>query len=93
MIIEKSLSEALKDYDKGKHVVVMNKMMDGTFSGVPLESYFPEDTHFLVDVPAYTNPEFEHAIQNMMQHGTMAKEETATETKSEEDDSPPLMML
>lgn len=60
MLVEKKLSEALKDYDKGKKVIVMTVMCDGSMSCDLLEDLFGNtETHFLVDVPAYKNPEYE----------------------------------
>lgn len=64
MLVEKKLSEALKDFDNGKVVLVLTTMVDGSVCCDRLEDLFPEDTHFLVNVPAYVNPEFEAAAQN-----------------------------
>ena len=66
MLVEKQLSEALKDYDQGKKVIVMTVMCDGSMSCDLLEDLFGNtETHFLVDVPAYRNPEFEAAVHAM----------------------------
>lgn len=82
MLVEKNISEAMKAYDKGKKVLVLMTMCDGSISCDRLENLFPEDTHFLVDVPVVQNSEFAAAAHNMMHGGT-------TETTKEESETPP----
>lgn len=74
MLVEKNLAEALKDYDKGKKVLVLMTMCDGSIACEKMEELFPKDTHFLVDVPAYENPDFKAAVDNMVADGVAAPE-------------------
>lgn len=87
MLVEKKLSEALKDFDNGKAVLVLTTMVDGSVCCDKLENLFPEDTHFLVNVPAYANPDFEAAVQNMV-HGKKSDGDSA-ENNPEEGNDPP----
>lgn len=79
MLVEKNLAEALKDYDKGKKVLVLMTMCDGSIACEKMEELFPKDTHFLVDVPAYENPDFKAAVKNMIGAGASATELHKTE--------------
>lgn len=87
MLVEKKLSEALKDFDNGKAVLVLTTMVDGSVCCDRLEDLFPEDTHFLVNVPAYANPEFEAAAQNMVHRKKV--EDDNPENKPEGEELPP----
>lgn len=87
MLVEKTLSEALKDFNKGKKVLALTTMDDGNIGCSKLEDLFPEDTHFLVDVPAYVNPDFESAlaVPTVIHSKETSNQE---ETESEEGDTP-----
>ena len=87
MLVEKKLSEALKDFDKGKQVLVLTTMVDGSVCCDRLENLFPEDTHFLVNVPAYANSDLEAAVQNMV-HGKKSDGDSA-ENNPEDGNDPP----
>lgn len=59
MLIEKTLKEALADYIKGKPVTVLWTRDDGSMDVRLLSDILEqEENHFLVNVPAYHNPEF-----------------------------------
>lgn len=68
MLIEKTLKEALADYIKGKPVTVLwtrdDESMDVRLLSDILEQ---EENHFLVNVPAYHNPEFAQAVAEMVE--------------------------
>ena len=73
MLVEKSREEALQAFVKGRKVLVMTQVReDGKPSYVtdPLEDILTkEDTHYLVEVPAVSNPEFEQAFQQISDDG------------------------
>ena len=79
MLVEKKMSEALKDFNKGKKVLVLNTFDDGSMSCEKLEDLFSEDTHFLVDVPAYNNPEFDKEFK----HTVHIKQDEKAESEEE----------
>ena len=72
MLIEKNLKEALADYIKGKPVTVLWTRDDGSMDARLLSDILEqEENHFLVNVPAYHNPEFAQAVAEMVeQKGT-----------------------
>ena len=72
MLIEKTLKEALADYIKGKPVTVLWTKEDGSMDVRLLSDILEqEENHFLVNVPAYHNPEFAQAVAEMVeQKGT-----------------------
>lgn len=85
MLVEKQLSEALKDYDQGKKVIVMTVMCDGSMSCDLLEDLFGNtETHFLVDVPTYNNPEFGAAVQAIVSNYTVQETESPAEEPAED---------
>ena len=66
MLIEKNLKEALADYIKGKPVTVLWTKDDGSMDVRLLSDILDqEENHFLVNVPAYHNPEFAQAVAEM----------------------------
>lgn len=68
MLAEKSREEALKAFGKGKRVIVITEFITGGVGAQTLEELLPEDgVHYLVDVPAVDNPEFEQAVQDMVE--------------------------
>ena len=72
MLIEKTLKEALADYIKGKPATVLWTRDDGSMDARLLSDILEqEENHFLVNVPAYHNPEFAQAVVEMVgQKGT-----------------------
>lgn len=67
MLIEKNLKEALADYIKGKPVTVLWTKDDGSMDVRLLSDILEqEENHFLVNVPAYHNPEFAQAVAEMV---------------------------
>lgn len=68
MLIEKTLKEALADYIKGKPVTVLWTRDDGSMDVRLLSDILEqEENHFLVNVPAYHNPEFAQAVAEMVE--------------------------
>ena len=67
MITEMSLKEALKYFMKGRKVLVLNEYDDKSISAERIEDCLPKEAKYLVDVPAVPNPEFEQAIQDMVE--------------------------
>lgn len=66
MLVEKSLKEALEYYIKGKPVTALWIGEDGSMNAMPLSDILDQPKkHFLVDVPAAVNPDFEQAVQEM----------------------------
>lgn len=95
MLIEKTLKEALADYIKGKPVMVLWTKDDGSMDVRLLSDILEqEENHFLVNVPAYHNPEFAQAVAEMVeQKGTDDCNREATPAgRTEKDGSttPPL---
>lgn len=67
MLIEKNLKEALADYIKGKPVMVLWTKEDGSMNVRLLSDILEqEENHFLVNVPAYHDPEFAQAVAEMV---------------------------
>ena len=67
MLTEMSLKEALKYFMKGRKVLVLNEYDDKSISAERIEDCLPKEAKYLVDVPAVPNPEFEHAVQDMVE--------------------------
>ena len=67
MRTEMSLKEALKDFMKGRKVLVLNEYDDKSISAERIEDCLPKEAKYLVDVPAVPNPEFEQAVQDMVE--------------------------
>lgn len=66
MYIEKSLKEALEDYMLGRPVTVLWTGNDGGMNAMRLSDLLEqEENHYLVNVPAVANPEFERAVREM----------------------------
>lgn len=66
MLVEKSSKEALEYYIKGKPVTALWIGEDGGMNAMPLSDILDRpENHFLVDVPAVVNPNFEQAVQEM----------------------------
>ena len=66
MYIEKSLKEALEDYMLGRPVTVLWTGNDGGMNAMRLSDLLEqEENHYLVNVPAVANPEFEQAVREM----------------------------
>lgn len=65
MLIEKRRNEALEAFLKGRKVVALFEYDNNDMALARLEDILPEDSHYLVDVPAYVDPEFEKAVQDM----------------------------
>lgn len=60
MYIEKSLKEALEDYILGRPVTVLWTGNDGGMNAMRLSDLLEqEENHYLVNVPAVANPEFD----------------------------------
>ena len=68
MYIEKSLKEALEDYMLGRPVTVLWTGDDGGMNAMRLSDLLEKkENHFLVNVPAVIDPEFEQAVHEMKQ--------------------------
>ena len=67
MYTEISLTEALKYFMKGRKVLVLNEYDDKSISAERIEDCLPKEAKYLVDVPAVPNPEFEQAVQDMVE--------------------------
>lgn len=67
MLTEMSLKEALKYFMKGRKVLVLNEYDDKSISAERIEDCLPKEAKYLVDVPAVSNPEFEQAVQDMVE--------------------------
>ena len=67
MYTEISLKEALKYFMKGRKVLVLNEYDDKSISAERIEDCLPKEAKYLVDVPAVPNPEFEQAVQDMVE--------------------------
>lgn len=66
MLVENTREEALKAFLNGRKVRVVSEYDDGSVSIEKLEEIIPKDSHYLVDVPAYENPEFEQSVKDMV---------------------------
>lgn len=67
MLTEMSLKEALKYFMKGRKVLVLNEYDDKSISAERIEDCLPKEAKYLVYVPAVPNPEFEQAVQDMVE--------------------------
>lgn len=67
MYTEMSLKEALEHFSKGRKVLVLNEYDDKSISAERIEDCLPKEAKYLVDVPAVLNPEFEQAVQDMVE--------------------------
>lgn len=67
MYTEMSLKEVLKYFMKGRKVLVLNEYDDKSISAERIEDCLPKEAKYLVDVPAVPNPEFEQAVQDMVE--------------------------
>lgn len=66
MLIEKDVKSALGDYVKGRKVTVLTVEESGKMDAGLLSDFLEnKDFHFLVDVPAYENPDFSAAVRDM----------------------------
>lgn len=66
MLVEKKLNDALKDYIKGRKVIALQCQEDGKIDANLLSDFLEnEQNKYLVDVPAYRNPDFEAAVRDM----------------------------
>lgn len=85
MLVEKNLKEALEYYIKGKPVTALWIGEDGEMNAMSLEDILEQpENHFLVDVPAVVNPDFEQVVQEMTEADQVDPEEiirTARETQ------------
>ena len=93
MYIEKSLKEALEDYILGRPVTVLWTGNNGGMNAMKLSDLLEqEENHYLVNVPAVANPEFERAVQEMKESAQPASEEiiqAVHDTQEEPEDCPP----
>lgn len=92
MLIEKTLKEALADYIKGKPVTVLWTKDDGSMDVRLLSDILEqEENHFLVNVPAYHNPEFAQAVAEMVDQKRIddCNREVAPKEITEKDGSTP----
>lgn len=93
MLIEKNLKEALADYIKGKPVTVLWTKDDGSMDVRLLSDILEqEENHFLVNVPAYHNPEFAQAVAAMVERkgaDDCNREVTPAGTTEKEGSTPP----
>ena len=69
MLQEVTMEQALKQAAKGKEVIILYDMSTeeerSEFNGETLGSLLRTIEHFLVEVPATKNPDWEEAVQNM----------------------------
>lgn len=84
MYTEMSLKEALKYFMKGRKVLVLNEYDDKSISAERIEDCLPKEAKYLVDVPAVPNPEFEQAIQDMVE-----PDQNENDTEGDEQLPPP----
>lgn len=76
MYIEKSLKEALEDYMLGRPVTVLRTGDDGGMNAMRLSDLLEqEENHYLVNVPAVANPEFEQAVREMKESAQPERED------------------
>lgn len=84
MYTEMSLKEALKYFMKGRKVLVLNEYDDKSISAERIEDCLPKEAKYLVDVPAVPNPEFEQAVQDMVE-----PDQNENDTEGDEQLPPP----
>ena len=76
MYIEKPMKEALEDYMLGRPVTVLWTGNDGGMNAMRLSDLLEqEENHYLVNVPAVANPEFEQAVREMEESAQPEPEE------------------
>ena len=88
MLREKKLEDAIKAYKKGRKVVVIQEFEDGSLYTCPMEEYIDDKTHFLVDVPATENPDWNKAMHEMVTGGSQKSEEPEPEETELEESQP-----
>lgn len=84
MYTEMSLKEALKYFMKGRKVLVLNEYDGKSISAERIEDCLPKEAKYLVDVPAVPNPEFEQAVQDMVE-----PDQNENDTEGDEQLPPP----
>lgn len=84
MLTEMNLKEALKYFMKGRKVLVLNEYDDKSISAERIEDCLPKEAKYLVDVPAVPNPEFEQAVQDMVE-----PDQNENDTEGDEQLPPP----
>lgn len=90
MLVEKKLNDALINYTKGRKVVVLQCAQDGRIDAKLLSDFLEGDQiKYLVDVPAYSNPDFEDAIRDMAEFAKAPEDHPDLESESEEQLPPP----
>ena len=91
MYIEKSLKEALEDYMLGRPVTVLWTGNDGGMNAMRLSDLLEqEENHYLVNVSAVANPEFEQAVREMEESAQPDPEEIIqTVYETQESITPP----
>ncbi len=90
MYIEKSLKEALEDYMLGRPVTVLWTGNDGGMNAMRLSDLLEqEENHYLVNVPAVANPEFEQAVREMEESAQPAPEEIIQAVHETQESIPP----
>lgn len=90
MYIEKSLKEALEDYMLGRPVTVLWTGNDGGMNAMRLSDLLEqEENHYLVNVPAVANPEFEQAVREMEESARPAPEEIIQAVHETQESIPP----
>lgn len=90
MLVEKKLNDALINYTKGRKVVVLQCSEDGRMDANLLSDFLEDDKiKYLVDVPAYSNPDFENTVQSMVESARTPEEHPDPEPESEEQLPPP----
>ena len=80
--------KAIDYYRKGKEVIVLDRASVGKngksgYDTFPFEDIF-KDLDFLVDVPAVANPDFEQAVQDMVE-----PDQNENDTEGDEQLPPP----
>ena len=94
MYIEKPMKEALEDYMLGRPVTVLWTGNDGGMNAMRLSDLLEqEENHYLVNVPAVANPEFEQAVREMEESAQPEPEEilqAVHDPQEEPEDCPPL---
>ena len=93
MFVEKSREEALKDFLRGKKVIVLVDYDDASLDADLLENMLPEEFHYLVNVPAIENLEFAEAVKHVTEVPAVPTPEeiigAVHETQGESVDTPP----
>lgn len=91
MLVEKNLKEALEYYIKGKPVTALWIGEDGGMNAMPLSDILDQpENHFLVDVPAVVNPDFEQSVQEMTEDARIDPDEVIQAVhETQEDTTPP----